>query len=244
VKQHLIDAWRTLCPIRGDKHGPLPPLLVMLTLVTGLVDAFSYLQLNRVFVANMTGNVVFLSFDLGGATGFLWWASVLAIVMFMVGALVGGRIGNLHNAHRGRHLLSASLAQAVLVLAGFVIAATAVRPYTDIALSALIVFLGIAMGLQNATARTLSVPDLTTTVLTLTITGVAADSTPAGGRNSKIGRRAVSVASMFTGGLVGTLFVTHGQATVALLIAAVLLAIVAIVSARTWTVSDPWVGRT
>jgi uncharacterized membrane protein YoaK (UPF0700 family) len=39
-------------------HGPLPVFLVALTVVTGLVDAFSYLRLGHVFVANMTGNVV------------------------------------------------------------------------------------------------------------------------------------------------------------------------------------------
>ena len=39
-------------------HGPLPVLLVCLTVVTSLVDAFSYLRLGHVFVANMTGNVV------------------------------------------------------------------------------------------------------------------------------------------------------------------------------------------
>ena len=55
---------------RGWEHGPLPPLLVAMTLVTGLVDAFSYLVLGHVFVANMTGNVVFLAFALAGASGF------------------------------------------------------------------------------------------------------------------------------------------------------------------------------
>src|SRR3984957_14157950 len=47
--------------------GPLPPLLLMMTFVTGLVDAFAYLVLGHVFVANMTGNVVFLGFALAQA---------------------------------------------------------------------------------------------------------------------------------------------------------------------------------
>jgi hypothetical protein len=42
------------------EQGPLPPLLLTLTVVTGVVDAVSILRLGRVFVANMTGNVVFL----------------------------------------------------------------------------------------------------------------------------------------------------------------------------------------
>jgi hypothetical protein len=66
----LVDAWRLIVPLRGDKHGPLSPLLLVLTIVTGLVDAFSYLSLGHVFVANSTGNVVFLAFALAGAHGF------------------------------------------------------------------------------------------------------------------------------------------------------------------------------
>jgi Protein of unknown function (DUF1275) len=38
------------------------PLLLTLAVVTGVVDAVNILQLARVFVANMTGNVVFSAF--------------------------------------------------------------------------------------------------------------------------------------------------------------------------------------
>jgi hypothetical protein len=69
LRRLLSDAARTLVPPRGERHGPLPPLLLTLTVVTGLVDAVSYLGLGHVFVANMTGNVVFLGFALAGATG-------------------------------------------------------------------------------------------------------------------------------------------------------------------------------
>ena len=65
----LADARDVLVPGKSGKHGPLPPLLVSMTLVTGLVDAFSYLTLGHVFVANMTGNVVFIGFALAGAPG-------------------------------------------------------------------------------------------------------------------------------------------------------------------------------
>lgn len=55
--------------LSDPRHGPLPPLLLALTAVTGLVDAVSILRLGRVFVANMTGNVVFTGFALTGARG-------------------------------------------------------------------------------------------------------------------------------------------------------------------------------
>ncbi|MET9843797.1 DUF1275 family protein [Streptomyces ossamyceticus] len=65
------------------------------------------------------------------------------------------------------------------------------------------------MGLQNAVVRRLGVPDLTTTVLTLTLTGLAADSTPAGGPAPRPGRRILSVLAMFLGALAGALLLRH-----------------------------------
>jgi uncharacterized membrane protein YoaK (UPF0700 family) len=59
-------------------HGPLPALLLLLTVATGVVDAVSLLALGRVFIANMTGNVVFIGFALAGAPGFSLIASLLA----------------------------------------------------------------------------------------------------------------------------------------------------------------------
>ena len=55
--------------VNDKKHGPLPALLLGLTLLTGLVDAVSILSLGRVFVANMTGNVVFLAFAIACHVG-------------------------------------------------------------------------------------------------------------------------------------------------------------------------------
>ena len=75
----FTEVRQTLVPRGEVKHGPLPPLLIAMTLVTGLVDAFSYLVLGHVFVANMTGNVVFLAFALAGAPGFSILASLVAL---------------------------------------------------------------------------------------------------------------------------------------------------------------------
>jgi uncharacterized membrane protein YoaK (UPF0700 family) len=83
VRKLLTDAGRTLAPPSGDPHGPLPPLMLTLTVVTGLVDAVSYLSLGHVFVANMTGNVVFLGFALAGAQGLSAPASVVSMAAFL-----------------------------------------------------------------------------------------------------------------------------------------------------------------
>src|SRR6476619_1254046 len=124
----LDDVREMLVPRRGSKHGPLPPLLLGLTFVTGLVDAFSYLLLGHVFVANMTGNVVFLGFAVAGAPGFSIAASLAALASFVVGALAGGAAGARFGHHRG-HLLSVAAAiQATLLAAAVVLAALSGSP--------------------------------------------------------------------------------------------------------------------
>jgi len=55
-----------------------------------------------VFVANMTGNVVFLGFALAGTGGLSVAASVVALASFLLGAFAGGWLGSRNAAHRGR----------------------------------------------------------------------------------------------------------------------------------------------
>lgn len=237
MREQLAGLWHTVVPRSDDPHGPLPPLLLVLTVVTGLVDAFSYLQLGRVFVANMTGNVVFLAFALGGASGFIWWASLLAVLTFVAGAFVGGGIARLRAGHRGRHLLLAAAVQAVLIIATAVVTLFLGPPatgqsYAGVPLGVLVALLGTAMGLQNATARALGVPDMTTTVLTQTLTGISADTAAGAGTGGRFGRRLLSILTMFTGGLFGALLAVTGHGRWALVIASVLLLIV--VAAAAW----------
>jgi uncharacterized membrane protein YoaK (UPF0700 family) len=235
------EAREMLLPPRASRHGPLPPLLLGLTFVTGLVDAFSYLLLGHVFVANMTGNVVFLGFAFAGAPSFSIAASAVALGAFASGALVGGKVGSWIGGHRG-HLLAATTSfQAVLLGASVVVATASGDPVASGYRYALIVLLAISMGIQNATARRLAVPDLTTTVLTLTITGVAADSAIAGGGGSVAGRRLVAVAAMLGGALVGAALALHVQIVAPLALALIVTALVALVSWRAGGADPAWV---
>jgi uncharacterized membrane protein YoaK (UPF0700 family) len=227
-----------IIPGRTGEYGPLPPLLVAMTVVTGLVDAFSYLVLGHVFVANMTGNVVFLAFALAGAHGFSLPTVVAALAAFGAGALAGGALASRLGRRRGRLLSATAAAQALLLTAAVVIAALAGNPVPAGDRYGLIVVLATSMGAQNATARRLAVPDLTTTVLTLTITGIAADSALVGGTGAKAGRRLVSVTAMLVGALAGALFVVHAQIVYPLVIALATVAIIA-VTTQVLTRSDP-----
>ncbi|MCS0600029.1 DUF1275 domain-containing protein [Streptomyces sp. LP11] len=237
----LTDAVRTLVPPRDDRHGPLPPLMLALTVVTGLVDAVSYLALGHVFVANMTGNVVFLGFSLAGAPNLSVVASVVALAAFLLGALAGGGLGSRFAAHRGHLLKRATAAETVLVAVTVAVtAATDGRVTTGVQYT-LIVCLGLGMGLQNAVARRVGVPDLTTTVLTLTLTGLAADSGPAGGAAPRAGRRILSVLAMLLGALVGGELVLRGHLVLALGLALLLLALTSVVTHRLSATDAAWV---
>ncbi len=229
----VVDVRETIAPRRTSKDGLLPPLLVALTGVTGLVDSFSYLVLGHVFVANMTGNVVFFAFALAGVRGFSATASVVAIGCFALGALVVGRIGRALAGRRELLLGITAGIQAVIVAEAVTMTALAPSPLPAGLRYALIVTLALAMGAQNTAARKLAVPDLTTTVLTLTITGVAADGPLAGATGARVARRLISVAAMFLGALVGAVLVLHVHIVYPLVIALVILAVVA-VTAVAW----------
>lgn len=238
----LTDAAHTLVPPKGDRHGPLPPLLLALTVVTGLVDAVSYLALGHVFVANMTGNVVFLGFALAGADGLSALASVVSMAAFLAGALGGGRLGTRFAAHRGRLLALTAALQAVPVAAALVAAAVSHGRVTTPVQYTLIVLLGLAMGLQNAVARRLGVPDLTTTVLTLTLTGLAADSAPAGGAAPRPGRRILSVLAIFVGALAGAALLAHDELTLTLGLILAALVVTALTARRVSSPEASWAG--
>jgi len=198
-----------LWPPAGDRHGPLSPMLLALTIVTGLVDAASYLRLGHVFVANMTGNVVFLGFALAGARGLSTSASLVSLGTFLIGALGGGWLGGRHAAHRGRVLRAAGYAQAPLMAAALLVALFTSVPADHGVRLTIIALLALAMGIQNAAAQRLSVPDLTTSVLTKTLTGLASEAAAVGGSGSRLGRRALAIAAMLAGAVIGGLLVLN-----------------------------------
>lgn len=224
----MREALSTLRPPAGERHGPLPPLLLALTLVTGVVDAASYLKLGHVFVANMTGNVVFLGFALAGAGGLSVATSLTAIAAFLMGAFAGGLLGARSGEHRGRLLRGATIAQSALMALALLLALLISEPPSSGARYALLVPLALAMGVQNAAAQRLAVPELTTTVLTRTLTGLASESRWVGGPGSQLGRRLLAVAAMLLGALTGGLLVLHASIAAALVVACVVVLVVAL----------------
>jgi uncharacterized membrane protein YoaK (UPF0700 family) len=185
----------------------LPLLLHIATVITGLIDAISYLALGHVFTANMTGNVVFLAFAVTGAPGLSITRSLTALVAFLIGAVIGGRAATrLSKLVRPNWITTALIMESVLLFASTLVAInfhdSSGSPFESYSI---IVLTACAMGIRNATVRKLAIPDFTTTVLTLTITGLAADSRFAGGTDPRWRRRLLAVLLMFSGAAIGTL---------------------------------------
>jgi uncharacterized membrane protein YoaK (UPF0700 family) len=188
-----------------EPTGRMFASLALLTFLTGLVDAASVLGLGHIFTANMTGNVVFLGFRLAGEGDLSIVASMCALGAFLVGAMIGGRAAR----HPGRFRVVIGVEAALLLLATLV---AITQGYGGATRNILIALLAGAMGLQNAAVRRLGVADMTTTVLTLTLTGLAADSRLAAGEAPRVGRRVTSVLLMLSGAFCGAWLLSRGPA--------------------------------
>jgi uncharacterized membrane protein YoaK (UPF0700 family) len=184
---------------------PLARALLVLTFTTGLVDAVSYLGLGRVFAANMTGNIVLLGFGLAGGAGLPVAAPLVSLGAFLAGSAAGGMLARTTGGRHAQHIARALWIESGLVLAAAITpAATDVRPST-LSGDAVIALLALAMGVRNATVRRLGVPDLTTTVLTMTLTCLASESRVAGGSGQGSLRRIAAVVAMLCGAVAGAL---------------------------------------
>jgi uncharacterized membrane protein YoaK (UPF0700 family) len=189
----------------SDLRHPLARALLVLTFTTGLVDAVSYLGLGHVFTANMTGNIVFLGFGIAGGTGLPVLAPIISLAAFLVGAGAGGRLASrLEDQHTSHFAGALGIEMLLIGLAAIIAIVVDVHP-DRLSGDVVIALLALAMGTRNATVRGLGVPDLTTTVLTMTLTGLAAESPLAGGTGRGSARRVAAVSAMLFGALAGAL---------------------------------------
>ncbi|MGW3205345.1 YoaK family protein [Streptomyces sp. NPDC001135] len=203
-------------------------VLLVLTVVSGLIDAVSYLGLGRVFTANMTGNVVVLGFAAAGAPGFSVPHTATSLACFLLGAVAGGRLAA-HAAAGSRRRWTRLTLAAEAVLVGTSAAVAFAWPGATGTRYALIAVTAFAMGLRNATVRKLGVADLTTTtVLTMTLTGLAADSRLGDATAHRSPRRTAAVVAMLAGACLGAWLVLRHGLGIPLLIAAVASGVLAV----------------
>ncbi len=185
-------------------------------MLAGVVDATSILRLGHVFVATMTGNLVFIGLAMAGAKGFAVGTSALALGGFVIGVLIGGRACEAASSHRGRALRNVLVVKLWLAGAVTLIAILTGPRFPTAARDAMVVLLAMSMGDQLAAIRFLKVPDLLTVVLTMTITGVLTER-KRGWHEPAMLRRWLSLVAFAMGALSGALLVLYVGVAAALL---------------------------
>lgn len=183
--------------------------LYIITATCGLVDSVCFLALGGVFAEMMTGNLLLLALSIGSGNALGDIARYLpAIIAFMLGALVGGRI---LRGHKKLQEWRAGFAlEWLIVIAATVVAWRADPDGRNVAGYVVVAMLALAMGIQNAMVRAHGVPDLATNVMTVTFTAIIADSKPAGGDNRNWRRRGLSVGLFVTGAALGAFLLRYG----------------------------------
>jgi uncharacterized membrane protein YoaK (UPF0700 family) len=194
--------------------------LLLLTFATGLVDAISVLELGHIFVANMTGNIIFLGFWFV-RSGIDLTAAIVAFASFLTGTVIGGRLARHLGAHSRRWLTTSLSIEIVVLVALSILAGTGVVSYHTNSKLILIAGLAITFGVQNATARQFGVQELSTTVLTSTVVGIGVDSRLAGGTGEREKVRYSVIFALCAGAIVGATISRYTVAPVIALAAAV-----------------------
>jgi uncharacterized membrane protein YoaK (UPF0700 family) len=177
--------------------------LLLLTFATGLADAVSVLVLGRVFVANMTGNVIYLGFWLAPRTNIDLGAVAVVIPTFIATTIVSGRLHRLIG-HKARSWIAIVLTTEIVLLVTLsILAGTGILHYHDNTKLIIIATLAITFGLQHSSARQFGIAELSTTMLTSTIVSIGLDSRLAGGTGDRQTLRVSIVFTMCAGAFVG-----------------------------------------
>lgn len=195
--------------------------LLLLTFATGLADALSILVLGHVFVANMTGNVIFLGFWLAPRTSIDLTAVVVALPTFVCTTVISGRLAR-RFGRRTRSWITTILATEIVLLVTLsILAGSGVLHYHDDTKLIMIGVLAMTFGLQHSSARQFGIQELSTTVLTSTIVSLGLDSRLAGGTGDREKLRFTVVSTMCAGAFLGATMTRFVVAPVFALAAAV-----------------------
>ncbi len=183
----------------------------MVTTTTGMVEAVSFVGLGYVFTAMMTGNLLFVGFELAGVSAAVsaniaLTQTLLSLACFVIGAVVGHRVNGVLAARSDRWLELVTFLKGLLILLAAALA-IGLRGHPDHVTTQhllVIVVLATTMGWRNTTARRVAVPDLLVTLVTGSMTRLLMAS-KAPWRDPAAARRAAAVAAIVLGAFLGTL---------------------------------------
>jgi uncharacterized membrane protein YoaK (UPF0700 family) len=188
--------------------------LIVLTFTAGLVDAVAFLALEHVFAANMTGNLVVLGFAIAGAPDLQVGGPLLALATFLGGAAIFAWID--HSNETRHQMLGRMVRIEAVATAAAMLVAIGFDPGDDARRLIITALLAGAMGIRNATIRRVAIPELRTTVLTLSIAGFAADEAVGGRQRFGDRLRFAGIVAMLVGAIISALLVLNASVAWAL----------------------------
>jgi uncharacterized membrane protein YoaK (UPF0700 family) len=214
----------------------LIPILLLVTLATGVVEAVSYFHLGHIFVAYVTGTIILFGAHLVGVGVESPAASAVAIASFLIGGVLGGRL--VRRSRPATRILADILAlDIVLLLAAVLVAGFGHIDASFLSQAVTIALLGLAMGSQMSATRHVNVLDLVIPAATSIVHGLAHDSWLAGGQFLRGYRRAGVVLALLTGAAAGAGLAALAP-WVALLLAMSLLALATVLAYRVPEAAD------
>jgi uncharacterized membrane protein YoaK (UPF0700 family) len=232
------DVWIGL--VDDERQGSLPGILTVLTLVAGIADATTILRVDHVFVANITGNIIFIGLALVGARGYSITAPLIVFASFLASAATAGALAPRPLTHRaGGALRRARPARRPRTrhrdYLGKPDPGTAVRDL-------LLIVLSLGMGAKSAIVRAINVPGLTTSVFTTTLTGLAAGSLKGDWRDPSFAVRIVATFSLLVGAMMGGVLALDTYTWCSFALATTVLAGTLRWSMRASHSKAPWTG--
>lgn len=231
------DVWKGL--VDDERQGSLPGILIVLTLVAGIADGTTILRLDHVFVANITGNIIFIGLALVGARGYSITAPLIVFASFLAGAATAGAMAPRPLTHRGRAVHYAVVVQLVdLALATAIVAASS-HPGAGMR-DVLLIVLALGMGAKSAIVHAINVPGLTTSIFTTTLTSLAAGSLKGDWRDPSYAVRVVATFSLLVGAMMGAVLALDTHIWCSFALAATVLAVTLRWSMHASHSRSPW----
>jgi uncharacterized membrane protein YoaK (UPF0700 family) len=221
-------------------------LLILLTISTGAVDAVSWLGLEKVFSAFMTGNVIFVGLRIAGAEGPPVHLVLASLAGFAVGALLAARIvtPGVKSGAVWPRPVTAVLGGVVIAQCAFLAMWLSVGGHPSTALTdVLLAVSAFAMGMQTAAMFSLGVRAVFTTAATATWAVLMGDLSGWEHPRGEQRRLATVVAGLLTGAVAGGILVAHARAYAPLLPLALTGLVVSVAEAVERRTGAPTRGR-
>jgi uncharacterized membrane protein YoaK (UPF0700 family) len=199
---------------RMDDRRVRDVLLVALTVSTGAVDALSWLGLDKVFSAFMTGNLVFLGFRTGGADGPPVPRVFTSVVAFALGAVLAARIvaSTKDSGSVWPRQVTVALGAVLVVQGAFVALWAGAGAYpSSRAGDVLIAVSSLAMGMQTTAVFSLGVRAVFTTAATATWAVLMGDLSGWSQSSGERRRLSAVVVGLFAGAVAGAFLVVHAR---------------------------------